>query len=234
MIQDRPNWVNRPAIVAGIAFLIGAIVAGVVVAIILTSGGDDNATVDGNVTPGTTTAPIGTGEATVVGTATPGGPSPTPLNPRKPDDALAAYVQDQMRQRYIGPCPQTQAGQPPQGICSNELYRSDDLVTFVLGAPFSEGTGEAVLTPGENGVWSVEFVAITNQPPALGGQAVVYGAGDCLTFRAGPGRSQEALSCQIDGARGEVIGGPQTADGITWWQLRDLGWASGEFLQGAP
>lgn len=233
MIQDRPSWVNRPAIVAGIAFLIGAVVAGVVVAIILTRGDDNNGSgVQGNVTPKTSTTPVGTGEATVVGTTTPAVTS-TPLNPRKPDDALAAYVQEQMRQRYIGPCPQTQAGQPPQGICSIELYRSDALLTVTIGPPFSEVVGEVVLIPGENGVWSAEFVARTDKPVASGAAAVVFGAGDCLTFRGGPGRTQEPLSCQIDGARGEVIGGPQVADGLTWWQLKDLGWASAEFLQGA-
>lgn len=231
MIQDRPSWVNRPAIVAGIAFLIGAVVAGVVVAIILTSGDDDNnSIVDGNVTPGTPTTPVGTGAATP---GTPAG-TPTPLNPRNPDDALAAYVQEQLRQPYVGPCPQTQSGETQQGLCSIELYRSDELVTFFVGPPFSEGIGEAVLTPAENGVWSVTFVPITNQPPVLGRQAVVIGAGDCLNFRAAPSTSGEPLSCQQDGNSADVVGGPQVADGVTWWQLRDLGWASAEFLQGAP
>ncbi len=232
IIDPPPRWYSRPAAVGAVAFVVGAVVAGVVVAIILTRGDDNNDSgTKANGTPATSTPSTGTPPAS--GTATPG-PSPTPLNPRKPDDALAAYVQEQLRQPYIGPCPQTQAGQTPQGICSLELYRSAELVTFVLGPPFSEGTGEAVLTPAENGVWSVEFVARTDRPPAVGAQAVVFGAGDCLTFRAGPGRAQQQLSCQIDGARAEVIGGPQTADGITWWQLRDLGWASGEFLQAAP
>jgi hypothetical protein len=233
MIQDRPSWVNRPAIVAGIAFVIGAIVAGVVVAIILTSGdGDDNSTVDGNVTPGTTTTPVGTAAATITGTTTPG-VSPTPPNLRNPDDALAAYVQAELGETYIGPCPQTPAGETPQGICSIELYRSAELVTFLVGPPFSEGIGEAVLTPAESGIWSVTFVPITNQPPVVGRQAVVIGAGDCLNFRASPGTGGESLSCQQDGNSADVVGGPQVADNVTWWQLKDLGWASVEFLQGA-
>jgi hypothetical protein len=151
-----------------------------------------------------------------------------------PDDALANFVQQELNATYIGPCPQEDAGTPTQGLCSVELYRSDELVTYLLGPPFSEGTGEAVLTPGENGVWTVTFIERTGQPPVAGGQAVVFGAGDCLTFRGGPGRSQQPVSCQLDGTQGQVIGGPQQADGITWWQLADLGWASGEFLQAAP
>jgi hypothetical protein len=233
MIQDRPSWVNRPAIVAGVAFLIGAIVAGVVVAFILTRGDDNGPRANGNVTPATSTTPVGTSEATVVGATTPS-VTGTPLNPRKPDDALAAYVQDQMRQRYIGPCPSTQAGQTPQGICSIELYRSDELLTVTIGPPFSEVVGEVVLTPGENGVWSAAFVARTDKPPAMGAVAIVYGAGDCLNFHAAPSKASDSLSCQQDGNRAAVIGGPQVADNITWWQLKDLGWASAEFLEGAP
>ena len=153
---------------------------------------------------------------------------------RKPDDALAAYVQEELGQAYLGPCPQTQSGEAQQGICSIELYRSDELLTVFVGPPFREGMGEAVLTPAQSGVWSVIFVPITNQPPMLGRQAIVIGAGNCLNFRAAPSIGGEPLSCQQDGNRADVVGGPQLADDITWWQLKDLGWASGEFLQAAP
>ena len=233
MIVDRPRWYSRPAVVAAAAFVIGVIVAGAAVAIILTRGDDNNdSNANANVTPGTATASTST--PAVSATITPGGPSPTPLNPRKPDDALAAYVQEQQHQPYLGPCPQETTGGVPQGICSIDLYRSAELVTFVLGPPFSEGIGEAVLTPGENGVWSVAFVARTGRPPVSGGQAVVFGAGDCLNFHAGPSKASQTLTCQLDGTKAEVVGGPQVADGITWWQLKDLGWASQEFLQAAP
>jgi hypothetical protein len=233
MIQDRPSWLSRPAVVAVIAFAIGAIVTGVVVAIVLSRGGDNSSNVDANVTPGTGSATPSTGTPGVSGTTTPRPPG-TPLNPRKPDDALAAYVQEQMRQTYIGACPQVQAGQTTQSTCSIELYRSAELVTFILGPPFSEGTGEAVLTVGENGVWSVDFVARTGKPPVIGSTAVVFGAGDCLNFHSAPNKTSQPLTCQLDGNKADVIGGPQAADGITWWQLKGLGWASAEFLQAAP
>jgi hypothetical protein len=139
-----------------------------------------------------------------------------------------------MDETYVGPCPQEVVTPIPRGLCSIELYRSDAQVAFFVGPPFSEGVGEVLLLVDDDGVWGVTFVPITGQPPVLGGRAVVIGAGDCLTFRAGPGIAQESLSCQVDGNGGEVIGGPQTADDITWWQIKDLGWASGEFLQKAP
>ena len=232
MIQERPSWLSRPWVIAGVAFVLGAIVTGVIVAIVLSGGNDDDTGPGVVVTPNASTTPVTPGEPTA-GTTTPVATG-TPGDPRDPDDALANYVQQELHQTYIGACPQTPPKQVANTICSVELYRSDQLATFNIGPPNSEATGEVVLTPGENGTWTVEFVAISGQPPALGSQAVVLGAGDCLTFRAGPGRTQEPLSCQIDGARGEVIGGPQTADNITWWQIKDLGWASGEFLQKAP
>ena len=230
MIQDPPSWVNRPAIVAGVAFLIGAVVAGVVVAVILTRGDDNSGS---SVARRVTATPAATSAATVAGT-TPPAVSLTPLNPRKPDDALAAYVQDQMRQRYIGPCPNSPAANVPVGVCSNELYRSAELLTVTIRPSNGAEAGELVLTPGQNGVWSAVFVAQTNRPPAIGAAAVVYGAGDCLNFHAGPSKASQTLSCQQDGNRADVVGGPQTADGITWWQLKDLGWASQEFLEAAP
>lgn len=231
MIQDRPNWLSRPLVIGGIAFLAGAAIAGAVVAVVLLSGddGDDNGgSVDGVVT--STVQPTGSPSP---GTGTPAGTA-APLNPRNADDALANYIQQELDQTYIGPCPQETAGEIPTGLCSIELYRSAELATFMVGPPFSEGIGEAVLTPSEDGVWTVAFVPLTNQPPVLGGQAVVVGAGDCVNFRSGPGTSSQTLTCQLDGTRAEVIGGPQTVDNVIWWQLRDLGWASGQYLQAAP
>jgi len=224
MIQDRPSWTSRPAVVAVIAFAIGAAVAGVIVAFVMSRGDDNNSTAQATATPGTATG-------TPVTTGTPIGPTATPLNPRNADDALANYIQQTLHQTYIGPCPQAQSGQTPQGTCSKELYRSTDVVTFALGPAFSEAVGEAVLTPAENGVWTVDFVGKTSKPPALGGRPTVYGAGDCLNLHSAPSKSSPTLTCKLDGTTADVIGGPQVADGITWWQLKDLGWGSQEFLE---
>jgi hypothetical protein len=223
MIKDRPNPMNRPLVVGAAAFVLGAAVAGAIVAFVLISNDDD----DGNSDGGSDSMP------TVTVTSTPPG-TPTPGSPRDPDDALANYVNQELGEPYIGPCPQEVVTPMPEGLCSVELYRSDEQVAFGVGPPFSEGTGEALLLIGENGVWNVTFIPITGRPPEVGADAVVIGAGDCLTFRGGPGTGEQPLSCQVDGTQGEVIGGPQNVDNLTWWQLRDLGWASGQFLQHAP
>jgi uncharacterized protein YkwD len=57
------------------------------------------------------------------------------------------------------------------------------------------------------------------------------GAGDCLNLRAEPSIMARPLACLPDGASVTITAGPRDADGITWWQLDGLGWASGEFLR---
>jgi hypothetical protein len=236
VIREPTNWLSRPWVIAGIGFGVGAVIAAIAVVIVLSMDGDDGN--GGSVVVGTTTparAPSGT-PGTATATRPPGtpgaAPSATPGNPRDPDDALAAFVQRELGEAYIGPCPQEIGDELPQGICSVELYRSTDLVTFSLGHPFSEGIGEAVLTPDEQGNWQVHFVEISGAELRVGGQAVVLGAGDCLNFRDAPGTSSQVLSCQLDGTQAPVIGGPEQADGVTWWQLEGLGWASEQYLAG--
>src|SRR3990172_13351511 len=84
----------------------------------------------------------------------------TPGSFSDPDVALEAFIRDELQAQHIGVCPsELPAGQePPEGVCSAELYRSDVLVTFALGLPFSEGIGEAVVSRGEDGAWAVAFV----------------------------------------------------------------------------
>jgi len=67
---------------------------------------------------------------------------------------------------------------------------------------------------------------------AVGGYvAVVEG----VNFRQEAGRSAQIIRTLGNGEILEVIGGPQDADELTWWQLRDPngaeGWAAGDFLQ---
>jgi len=65
---------------------------------------------------------------------------------------------------------------------------------------------------------------------AVGAEALVYGAGDCLRFRASPSTSAEVLTCQLDGTRAVVAEGPVDADGQTWWRLEGFGWGSAQYL----
>lgn len=64
----------------------------------------------------------------------------------------------------------------------------------------------------------------------------VTGAGEQgLSFRKAPGLQAERIRFLPEGAIMRVIGGPQEADGLTWWQLEDpqtgeQGWAAGPYL----
>jgi uncharacterized protein YgiM (DUF1202 family) len=79
-------------------------------------------------------------------------------------------------------------------------------------------------------------------PPATGGKftigqtVVVTGTGkDKLSFRAGPGTDYKRVRVVKDGVKLTVIGGPEKADGFTWWQLKapngQVGWAVEDYLK---
>ncbi len=225
------NWLDRPGYVAVVAFVAGAAIAGIVVAIILMRGGGNNEKPSAQTTA--TALATGTQTPAATSTATATTATPTPGRFRSPADALAAFVQQQFGQTYLGPCPP--GGQPPPGICSKSLYESDQLATYFVGPPLSEAVGEAVLTVAADGTWSVDFVnaAAIGAPIAVGSNAVVYGAGDCLNFHPEASTGSQPSTCQLDGTKARVTDGPVQADGKTWWKLAGFGWASGEFLQPA-
>jgi hypothetical protein len=225
------NWLDRPAYVAIAAFVAGAAIAGIVVAVILTRRGDNNKTPSAQTTA--TALSTGTPTPAATGTAAAVTVTPTPGRFRSPPDALAAFVQQQFGQTYLGPC--SPSAQAPPGMCSNKLYESDLLATYTLGRPQSEAIGEAVLTVAADGTWSVDFVnaAAAGASLAVGSEAVVYGAGDCLKFHPEASTGSQPSTCQLDGTKARVTDGPVQADGKTWWKLAGFGWASGEFLQPA-
>ena len=224
------NWLDKPGYIAVVAFIAGAAIAGIVVAIVLTRGGDG----DGSQAQTTATA-ASTGTQTPEETGTPASSTPTPGRFTNAPDALAAFVQDQLGETYLGPCPPSATGQLPAGLCSKSLYESDQLATYVIGPPLSEGIGEAVVTRAGDGTWSVDFVkaAPLGEGLAVGKDAVVFLAGDCLNFRAEATTASQSISCQLDGTRAGVTEGPVEAGGVTWWKLEGFGWASAQYLQPA-
>ncbi len=229
------RWLDRSGYVTVAAFVVGALIAGIVALVVLLvrDGGDG----DGSEISATATAlpPAATATDAAAGTPTATSiPTAVPTGFSDPDEALAAYVNDQLQSIYIGECPRSlPSGQaPPEGHCSIELYRSDVLVTFNVGRLATEALGEAVVIPNADGSWSLTFL---NFPPldaqiAVGADAMVFQAEDCLRVRAAPTTSASVASCQIDGTRGRVIDGPVDADGETWWRLESLGWASSSYL----
>lgn len=64
----------------------------------------------------------------------------------------------------------------------------------------------------------------------------VTGAGEQgLSFRKAPGLQAERIRFLPEGTIMRVVGGPEEADGLTWWQLEDpqtgeQGWAAGAYL----
>jgi uncharacterized protein YkwD len=54
--------------------------------------------------------------------------------------------------------------------------------------------------------------------------------GDCLNVRSGPGRAARIVVCLPNGRAVTIAGGPISADGINWWMIEGIGWATGEFL----
>lgn len=81
-------------------------------------------------------------------------------------------------------------------------------------------------------------------PPAPGafqiGQRVeVFGTeGQGIRFRTGPGLNYITTTILQDGVVLTVVGGPEEADGFTWWRLQmdtgAVGWAAGNNLRPAP
>ena len=233
-MNATPRWYQRPIYVAVLAFVAGVAVAAIILVLLLRDDDGGTPSVQPTATAELAATPDATG-ASPTAAATPAPGSGTPSTGATPNEALTAFVRDEMNAEYIGECPSTQVpGDATGAICSVDLYRSDELVTVFLGAPLSEGIGEAVLTPDEAGRWTVTFVPA---PPlgepvllVIGATAVVYGAGDCLNFRAEANPGAAVQTCQLDGARGEVAEGPVAAFDIMWWRIEGFGWASAEFL----
>lgn len=67
----------------------------------------------------------------------------------------------------------------------------------------------------------------------VGQKLTVTGTGQCLNIRPGPSTSGDAIACVPDGTAVTVTGGPQDAEGYTWWKVQTdegTGWAAGNYL----
>ena len=57
---------------------------------------------------------------------------------------------------------------------------------------------------------------------------------DGVNFRIEPNTQGQLIRTLADGVVLEVVGGPTDAEGLTWWQLRDvdgsIGWAAAQYL----
>jgi hypothetical protein len=69
---------------------------------------------------------------------------------------------------------------------------------------------------------------------AVGQPVVTQGAGHLVNLREGPGLSSPVRAALPSGTTLTVIGGPQAADGTTWWELDGAaGWGMGRAARAA-
>ncbi|MGB3329497.1 MAG: SH3 domain-containing protein [Thermomicrobiales bacterium] len=84
------------------------------------------------------------------------------------------------------------------------------------------------------GGWVVENNLVLSSTPggsgkfAIGDPIVVTSA---VNFRSAPSTSASVITLLQAGATGTVVGGPQTANGYTWWQFRTSGGSVGWSIQ---
>lgn len=90
------------------------------------------------------------------------------------------------------------------------------------------------------------FIIATEGPTAaptaasdlrVGAQASVATGGDPLRVRSRPTTDGDRLGSLPNGAAVTIVGGPQSADGRTWWEVQTsslTGWVVGDFLAAAP
>ncbi|HEY3291246.1 MAG TPA: SH3 domain-containing protein [Anaerolineae bacterium] len=77
----------------------------------------------------------------------------------------------------------------------------------------------------------------SNDPISVGVKIKVVDTGPTgLNFRKTPSRAGEKIRSLPEGNIYEVVGGPQKADGLTWWQLKDpsdgiTGWGAQDYMK---
>ncbi|MCL5994927.1 MAG: SH3 domain-containing protein [Chloroflexi bacterium] len=80
----------------------------------------------------------------------------------------------------------------------------------------------------------------TNDPISVGAMVKIVDTGpNGLNFRKEPSRNAEKLRTLPEGNVYEVIGGPQEADSLVWWQLKDpsdgiAGWGAADYMRVVP
>lgn len=182
------------------------------------------------------------------------GPAPIGGEPRKQPAAARAYAVDRngkpmprvyggnrfLRYWYVPAAILLAAAIAFGVIWVAGLVEGDDDPQEADGAPTTTAVptapGEATSTAGATasasptgGRFQVnDQVAITGVGAGAGGEA------PCLNIRTEPGTDKAIIDCLREGTQLTVLGGPQEAGGLTWWQVQLAsggGWAADDYLE---
>lgn len=127
----------------------------------------------------------------------------------------------------------------------DKAFGGDDApaATAVIGTPSAAASSPTSLAGTPAGAAGTVPAASTGTPSAVAGRfrvadvAVVTGAGDCLNVRTAAGTSNPAIVCLPDGSEVTVQGGPEQANGLSWWKVQTAlgeGWAAEDYLLKKP
>lgn len=124
---------------------------------------------------------------------------------------------------------------------SDQLFGGDNSAS-PTATPTQEPTQAAAATAQPSTAASVTQPAGSPSPTRGSGTstkfgpkdvAVVTGAGDCLNVRTKAGTDNPAIVCLKDGEEVTVVGGPEGANGLQWWNVSTKlgeGWAAEDYL----
>ena len=113
--------------------------------------------------------------------------------------------------------------------------------TFVIITPtptdYIPPTATPYMAPTDTPAAPTAEVAVTSAPISVGAQVKIVDTGPTgLNFRKEPARNAEKISSLPEGSVYQVVGGPQQADSLTWWQLKDptsgqTGWGAADYMR---
>jgi hypothetical protein len=170
-------------------------------------------------------------------------PVATPINTpaTDPEEALRRYVQRVTNQSFVADCDKAERPGDVGKQCARLRGERNGLLAYEVGPTFAEYIMLIILQPTVDG-WTIAHFEHRDPrlPPApgipwpleIGAHVVVAGtAPDCLKVRATPGLNGNQTECLDDGTAVEVVAGPADADDLEWWQIKDHGWASSQYLR---
>jgi hypothetical protein len=172
--------------------------------------------------------------------------------PRKPPVASRAYAVDRagkpmpkvygrnrlLRYWYVPVAALVAVGVALGVIWVAGLFDDDDGDAASGGDPTSVPTAAASETPSSE--TASPTTASTGGKFEINDVVVITGVGTggageapCLNIRTEPGTDQDIIDCLREGTQLTVLGGPQEAGDLTWWQVRSTsgdGWAAEDYL----